>query len=74
MPTEERRASRAAGAGGCRPARRGVDVDRAAGGRFLLRPELGLPLITLLLAVYLSFASEYFLQRQNLLNITRRWR
>jgi ribose transport system permease protein len=37
---------------------------------FLLRPELGLPLITLLLAVYLSFASEYFLQRQNLLNIT----
>ena len=37
---------------------------------FLLRPELGLPLITLLLAIYLSFASEYFLQRQNLLNIT----
>ena len=37
---------------------------------FLLRPEMGLPLITLLYGVYLSFASPYFLQYQNILNIT----
>jgi ribose transport system permease protein len=37
---------------------------------FLLRPEMGLPLITLLFGVYLTFASQYFLQYQNLLNIT----
>ena len=37
---------------------------------FLLRPELGLPLITLALCVYLAFSSQYFLQWQNLLNIT----
>ena len=36
----------------------------------LLRPEMGLPLITLLLGVYLSFASPYFLQYKNILNIT----
>jgi ribose transport system permease protein len=36
----------------------------------LLRPEAGLPLITLALCVYLSFSSEYFLQWQNLLNVT----
>ena len=36
----------------------------------LLRPEMGLPLITLLFGVYLSFASPYFLQYQNILNIT----
>jgi ribose transport system permease protein len=38
--------------------------------RILLRPEAGLPLITLALCVYLSFASPYFLQWQNILNIT----
>jgi ribose transport system permease protein len=43
-------------------------LRRAA--RLLLRPEAGLPLITLLLCVYLSFASPYFLQWQNILNIT----
>jgi ribose/xylose/arabinose/galactoside ABC-type transport system permease subunit len=36
----------------------------------LLRPEMGLPLITLLFGVYLTFASQYFLQYQNILNIT----
>jgi len=36
----------------------------------MLRPEAGLPVITLLLCVYLAFSSEYFLQWQNLLNIT----
>ena len=36
----------------------------------LLRPEMGLPLITLLFGVYLAFASQYFLQYQNILNIT----
>ena len=51
----------------------GPDGPRAGGpGRFalLLRPEAGLPLITLLLCVYLTFSSEYFLQWQNLLNVT----
>jgi ribose transport system permease protein len=43
----------------------------ASGWRsFLLRPEMGLPLVTLLLGVYLSATSEFFLTRQNLLNIT----
>jgi ribose transport system permease protein len=37
---------------------------------FLLRPEMGLPLVTILLGVYLSAASEFFLSKQNLLNIT----
>jgi ribose transport system permease protein len=37
---------------------------------FLLRPEMGLPLVTILLGVYLSAASEFFLTKQNLLNIT----
>jgi ribose transport system permease protein len=36
----------------------------------LLRPEAGLPLITLGLCVYLSLASQYFLEWQNILNIT----
>jgi ribose transport system permease protein len=36
----------------------------------LLRPEAGLPLITLALCVYLSFSSPYFLDWQNLLNVT----
>ena len=36
----------------------------------LLRPEMALPLVTAAAGVYLSFASPYFLQRQNLLNIT----
>jgi ribose transport system permease protein len=36
----------------------------------LLRPEMGLPLITLLFGAYLTFASQYFLQYQNILNIT----
>ena len=35
-----------------------------------LRPEAGLPLIMLGLCVYLSFSSEYFLEWQNILNIT----
>ena len=38
---------------------------------WLLRPEMGLPFILLLLCVYLSVTSEYFLQYQNLLNITQ---
>jgi ribose/xylose/arabinose/galactoside ABC-type transport system permease subunit len=37
---------------------------------FLLRPELGLPLILVLLCVYLAVTSQYFLQYQNVLNIT----
>jgi ribose transport system permease protein len=36
----------------------------------LLRPELGLPLIAVLLATYLAWTSQYFLEKQNLLNIT----
>jgi ribose transport system permease protein len=36
----------------------------------LLRPEFGLPAVTVLLAVFLSIDSQYFLQWQNLLNIT----
>ena len=36
----------------------------------LLRPDMALPLVTIALGVYLSFASQYFLQQQNLLNIT----
>jgi ribose transport system permease protein len=36
----------------------------------LLRPEAGLPLITLALCVYLTFSSPYFLDWQNLLNVT----
>src|SRR3954465_4576334 len=37
----------------------------------LLRPEMGLPLILVLLGVYLAFSSQYFLEYQNLLNITQ---
>jgi ribose transport system permease protein len=36
----------------------------------LLRPEMGLPIILLLLGLYLSFSTQYFLEYQNLLNIT----
>lgn len=36
----------------------------------LLRPELGLPLVTLALALYLAVSNEYFLTDRNLLNIT----
>jgi ribose transport system permease protein len=36
----------------------------------LLRPELALPLVTLALALYLTFSSEYFFTERNLLNIT----
>src|SRR4051794_3910862 len=36
----------------------------------LLQPQAGLPLITLALCVYLAFSSPYFLQWQNLLNVT----
>jgi ribose transport system permease protein len=36
----------------------------------LLRPELGLPLIAVLLGAYLALTSQYFLEKQNLLNIT----
>ena len=44
----------------------------ASGWRsLLLRPEMGLPLILLLLGIYLSLSSQYFLQYQNLLNITQ---
>jgi ribose transport system permease protein len=35
-----------------------------------LRPELALPLVTLALALYLTFSSEYFFTERNLLNIT----
>jgi ribose/xylose/arabinose/galactoside ABC-type transport system permease subunit len=35
-----------------------------------LRPEAGLPLILVGLAIYLGFASEYFWRWQNILNIT----
>lgn len=34
-----------------------------------LRPELGLPLIAILLATYLSFSSEYFLTTRNIFNV-----
>lgn len=37
---------------------------------WLLRPELGLPLVTLALILYLTFASEFFFTERNLLNIT----
>jgi ribose transport system permease protein len=37
---------------------------------FLLRPEMGLPLVAILLGIYLSASSEFFLSKQNLLNIT----
>ena len=36
-----------------------------------MRPEMGLPLILLLLCVYLSFSSQYFFNYQNILNITQ---
>jgi ribose transport system permease protein len=35
-----------------------------------LRPELGLPAVTVVLGIFLSLESPYFLQWQNLLNIT----
>ena len=38
---------------------------------WLLRPEMGLPLILLLLCIYLSATTKYFLQYQNLLNVTQ---
>ena len=58
-------------AGGA-PVPSGPGVHRWLYGResLLLRPEAGLPLITLALCVYLSFSSPYFLDWQNLLNIT----
>lgn len=37
---------------------------------FLLRPDLALPLITLALFLYLTFANEFFFSERNLLNIT----
>ena len=37
----------------------------------LLRPEMGLPLILVLLCAYLASTSQYFLDYQNLLNITQ---
>jgi ribose transport system permease protein len=37
----------------------------------LLNPQLGLPLVTLALAVYLGFANEFFLTERNLWNITQ---
>lgn len=36
----------------------------------VLRPQLALPLVTLALVVYLSFANEFFLTERNLLNVT----
>ena len=36
----------------------------------LLKPELALPLITLALFLYLTFANEFFFSERNLLNIT----
>lgn len=37
---------------------------------WLLKPELGLPLVTLLLVLYLSVSNEFFFTDRNLLNIT----
>src|SRR5918999_3491681 len=46
-------------------------VGVASGARsVLLRPELALPLITLALFLYLTFANEFFFSERNLLNIT----
>jgi ribose transport system permease protein len=57
------------------PAPRAAEVPTsvwATGWRsWLLRPEMGLPIILLLLCVYLSVTSQYFLEYQNLLNITQ---
>jgi ribose transport system permease protein len=57
------------------PASRPADLPTSAwavGWRsWLLRPEMGLPIILLLLCIYLSVTSQYFLGYQNLLNITQ---
>jgi ribose transport system permease protein len=46
-------------------------VGVASGVRsILLKPELALPLITLALFLYLTFANEFFFSERNLLNIT----
>src|SRR5215217_8030969 len=37
----------------------------------VLRPDLALPIVTLLLFLYLSFANEFFFSERNLLNITQ---
>jgi ribose transport system permease protein len=38
--------------------------------KFLLRPDLALPLVTLALVLYLGFGNEFFFTERNLLNIT----
>src|SRR5215216_650186 len=57
------------------PAPRAAEVPTsvwATGWRsWLLRPEMGLPIILLLLCIYLSVTSQYFLEYQNLLNSTQ---
>ncbi len=45
-----------------------------AGGRLravVLRPDLALPIVTLLIFLYLTFANEFFVSERNLLNITQ---
>ena len=37
----------------------------------LLRPDLALPIVTLLIFLYLAFANEFFFSERNLLNITQ---
>jgi ribose transport system permease protein len=48
----------------------GGPARRSRARRVLLRPELSLPLVTLVLALYLSVSNEFFLTERNLLNIT----
>jgi ribose transport system permease protein len=72
-PTSALDATSSAAAGGAAAAGRPDGpggTSRRAWKSLLLRPEAGLPVITLILCVYLTFSSEYFLQWQNLLNIT----
>lgn len=52
------------------PASKGIRRWLVGKHSIFLRAEAGLPLITLGLCVYLSIASPYFLQWQNILNIT----
>lgn len=47
-----------------------VPSHGAARGAVLLRPEFGLPTIILLLGIFLSIDSKYFLQWQNIVNIS----
>src|SRR5215204_5166900 len=62
--------------GGAAPAAPpGGGGPRAGGGAgarlraVVLRPDLALPIVTLLLFLYLTFANEFFFSERNLLNI-----